>query len=315
MIGIGSSFWLSSPVVAPETAGIKMLCDFTTGFAVLDEQVVEISDIFKCTRTTDGYLEDGTAFSPDELRLSSRGVLIEESRENFVLNSFSPVDQTIALAADTYTLSVGAGGSASITGDSTASATGGNAASFTLGAAGSVDLVVSGNPLWVQIEAGAFATSPIVTTTSSATRSYDRVQPLDLTWFTPDDMVLTVEWEQRQSGSYASNGVSNVVRWAGDAGYSRIRAGSTTFAQIRNEAGTLGLNSGAPGATVPGIHTMTLTSNATDFKIEWSDSFNGTAGSATSENGPCAQHVSSLNIGGNMGGEFINGWIRKLSLT
>lgn len=315
MIGIGTSFWSNSPLAPPDTSGIKMLCDFTTGYAVLNEQTVGISDIFKCTRTTDGSLEDGTTFYPHQLRLSPRGLLIEETRENFVLNSFTPVNQTIPLSADTYTLSVGAGGSAAITGASTAAATDGNATSFSLGAAGTVDLVVSGSPLWVQIEGGAFATSPIATTTGSAIRSYDRVQPLDLSWFTPNDMVLTVEWEQRQSGSFASNGVSNVVRWAGSAGYSRIRAGSTTFAQIRNESGVLGLNSGAPGATVPGIHSMTLTSNASDFKIEWSDSFNGTAGSSSSANGPCAQHVNALNIGGNMGGEFINGWIRKLSLT
>lgn len=315
MIGLGPSLWPNAPALQPDTSGLKMLCDFTTSFAVLNENIVQISDIFACTRTTEGRLNDGTVFAPDMLRLSSQGLLVEEARSNFLLNSFAPANQTVTLAAGTYTLSVGAGGSASISGASSATATTASSDTFTLSSLGNVDLTVSGSPLWVQIEDGAFSTSPIATGATSVTRSYDRVQPHDLSWFTPDDMTLTIEWEQRQNGSLASNGVGNVARWAGNAGYSRIRSGSTTFAQIRNEAGSLGLNSGVGGGTVVGVHTMTLTSNVSEFKVEWSDSLNGTAGSASSQNGPGAAHVSSMYIGGNAGGEFINGFIRKISIT
>ncbi|MEH6834192.1 MULTISPECIES: hypothetical protein [Falsihalocynthiibacter] len=315
MIGLGLPLWPNAPAVQPDTQGLKMLCDFTTGFAVLNENIVQISDIFACTRTTEGRLNDGTVFAPNTLRLSTQGLLIEEARNNVLLTSFAPTNQTVTLAAGTYTLSVGAGGSASLSGAASASASAGSSDTFTLSGSGNVDLAVTGSPIWVQLEDGAFSTSPIATGTTSVTRSYDRVQPHDLGWFTPDNMTFTIEWEQLQNGSLASNGVGNVARWSGNAGYSRIRAGSATFAQIRNEAGTLGMNSGVGGGTVVGIHTMTLTSNASEFKIEWSESLNGSAGSVTSQNGPGAAHVSSMNIGGNVGGEFINGFIRKISIT
>lgn len=315
MIGLGPSLWPNAIASQPDVTGLKMMCDFTTGFAVLNESIVQISDIFMCTRTTEGRLKSGAIFAPNTLRISPQGLLVEEASENILLNSFTPADQTVSLNASTYTLSVGAGGSASLSGAASASATTGNSDTITLVVSGDVDLIVAGNPAWIQLEEGPFASSPISTGATSETRSYDRIQPLDLNWFTPENMVFTIEWEQRQSGSFASNGVSNVIRWAGNSGYSRIRAGSTTFAQIRNESGALGLNSGVGGGTVPGIHAMTLTSTPSEFDVEWTDSLNGTAGSASSVNGPGAAHVSSMYVGGNAGSEFINGFIRKITVT
>ncbi|WP_380058857.1 hypothetical protein ACFE33_15250 (plasmid) [Falsihalocynthiibacter sp. SS001] len=289
-----------------------MFCDFTTGMAAIDGQSVPIESVFQCTRSTVGRLADGTHFAPDTLRRSSRGLLIEEARENYFLNSFAPATQSIALAAGTYTASVGTGGSVAISGDATLATA--SSQSFTLAQAGTITVTISGAPQWVQVENGPFASSPIPTNGAASTRADDFVVPLDLGWFSPENMTFSIEWEQRQSGAFAQNGVSNVVRWAGDAGYSRIRAGSTSFAQIRNQSGALGLNSGVGGATAVGIHTMTLTTSGETLQIAWSDSFNGTSGSATSTDGPAADHVTSLYLGSNATSEFLNGWIRKITV-
>ncbi len=110
--------------------------------------------------------------------LTPRGLLCEEARTNFLLNSTGPATQTVSLGVGTYTLSVVGSGSCTCAAG-TAVGTGFGPATaavpdtFTLTTAGTVVFTVSGSLSRFQCENGAFATSFIATTGSAATRSAD----------------------------------------------------------------------------------------------------------------------------------------------
>jgi hypothetical protein len=94
-----------------------------------------------------------------------------------------PATQAITLSATgSYTLSVWGTSGAATVAAGTASGTGFGAVSaavtggrltFTITATGTITVTISGSPLYVQVEVGAFGTSLIVTGGSSATRAAD----------------------------------------------------------------------------------------------------------------------------------------------
>ena len=122
------------------------------------------------------------SFASDEPRVTDRGLLVEEARTNLFLNSAAPATQSVALTVGTYTLTVW-GSSGSVTssaGTATGSGYGAAAASvagtaqvLTITGNGTVTFTVSGTPLYVNVEAGAYGTSPIVTAGASVTREAD----------------------------------------------------------------------------------------------------------------------------------------------
>jgi hypothetical protein len=73
-----------------------------------------------------------------------------------------------------YTVSIGPGGSATLSGAGTGTPTSGSPVTFTASST-SLTVTVSGSPAWVQVEAGAFASSPITTAGASATRALDNI--------------------------------------------------------------------------------------------------------------------------------------------
>jgi hypothetical protein len=120
------------------------------------------------------------AFGVNQPRIDPAcGLLIEQASTNYFLNSFTPATQTITLpATGSFTTSVwGSGsvttsaGTATCTGYGASSAGASNTISCT--ATGTVVLTVAGSPTAVNFENLAFGTSPIPTTTASATRPAD----------------------------------------------------------------------------------------------------------------------------------------------
>lgn len=110
--------------------------------------------------------------------LIPKGLLAEESRTNYLLNSMAPVTQTVSLTSGVHVLTMsGTGSCACATGTATGTGFGvaneANAVTFTLATAGTVVFTVSGSVSRFQCEKGAFATSFIATTSSAATRSAD----------------------------------------------------------------------------------------------------------------------------------------------
>lgn len=112
------------------------------------------------------------------------GCLIEEGRTNLFLNSRSPATQSITTAATSYTISgVGAvGATLTLSGTATGVLTGTAAKdrdklTFTA-TAGTLTITVAGTWDFVNVEAGTFATSPIVTAGTSVARAADKLSLL-----------------------------------------------------------------------------------------------------------------------------------------
>jgi len=107
------------------------------------------------------------------------GLLIEDTRTNFFLNSGAPVTQTSGtLATGTYTLWMVGAGSVAVAGNS-ATITGagtsidGTPVVFVVTVTGTVNFTITGSPTRVQCELGPFASSYIATAGTTVVRSAD----------------------------------------------------------------------------------------------------------------------------------------------
>lgn len=127
-----------------------------------------------------GLYESGTTLRTEyNAGGTALGIRTEDLRTNLFLNSRTPSTQSVTTTAQSYTISgVGAvGATLTLSGTATGTLTGTGAADrdkLTVTAtAGSLTITVSGTWDFVQVEAGAVASSPIVTTGSTVTRAAD----------------------------------------------------------------------------------------------------------------------------------------------
>jgi hypothetical protein len=119
-------------------------------------------------------------------RITNRGILVEEARTNLLLNSATLSTQTVTTTAVAHTLSFYGTGTVTLTGASTAGPLVGTGANnrvtltFTP-IVGPLLLTVTGSVTLAQVELGAFATSPIITTGAAGTRGADAANQTLLT--------------------------------------------------------------------------------------------------------------------------------------
>lgn len=201
----------------------------------------------------------------DPSTLALRGLLIEEARTNRVLNSATLVTQSVTVAAVAHTLSFTGTGTVTLSGVSTAGPLVGTGATnrvtltFTP-TAGSLTLTVTGTCTLGQLEAGAFATSPIPTTSAAVTRAADVAgnSTLSSIGFNSAEWTLYVQFSAPPNTSASDfPGVCALIETAGGAnntstiyctpsGGNRIRA-NTRAAAVSTEI--TGLTGYAIGAT------------------------------------------------------------------
>lgn len=178
----------SYALTATERVLPRMSLDFTT--ALLDSRV----SITRALNTSTAVNSSGVIatvnanlprFDYDPTTLACKGLLIEETRTNLVLNSLlngaNLTTQNVTVIAIAHTLSFYGSGTITLSGahSATVNGTGAYPSRRTLTftpSAGTLTLTVSGTVQFAQLEIGAFATSFIPTAGASVTRNADVVQ-------------------------------------------------------------------------------------------------------------------------------------------
>jgi hypothetical protein len=175
----------SYSLTATERVLPKLALDFTT--AALDPRVTftrtgNTATVTNSSGVIVGVNADIPRFDFDPVTLVCRGLLIEESRTNVLLNSL--IDgailgtQAVVVTAAARTLSFYGTGQVVLSGAASATVTGTGAyptrTTFTFTpSAGVLTLTVTGTVQFAQLELGSFATSYIPTTTTALTRNAD----------------------------------------------------------------------------------------------------------------------------------------------
>jgi hypothetical protein len=152
-----------------------------------------LTDMFTLTRASTATFFDSTGtmqtagnnvlrFDHNPITLEPLGILIEDTRTNLVLNSATGTNQSVTVTAVAHTLSFYGTGTVTLSGAFVGSLVGTGAypvrstLTFTP-SAGSLTIACTGTIQFIQVEAGAQATSYIPTTGTTATRQAD--QPIN----------------------------------------------------------------------------------------------------------------------------------------
>jgi hypothetical protein len=306
-------------LTATERVLPKLALDFTT--AVLDARVT-------VTRTTNatnpatyinssGVITAATNNQPrfdyDPVTLLCRGLLIEEARANSLLNTDLLATQTVTVTAAIRTLSFYGAGTVTLSGTHTAVVSGTGAYptrttySFTP-SAGVLTLTVTGTVQFAQLEAGAFATSYIPTTTTSLTRNADGVSMTGTNfsdWYNASEGTFLF-----RAASPNATGASTKVIFAATDGTANNRIRSYMLGTIGSQV------------TVGGVGQATLV----DGLVLANDTFyNGVLGYKANNFGLSVNAITplvdtsgtvptidQLDIGAQVGVAFLNGYIQKL---
>lgn len=246
-----------------------------------------------------------------------KGLLIEDARTNLFLNSAVGVTQSCTVTAAAHTLSFWGAGTITLTGTSTAGPLVGTGASarVTLSftpTAGSLTLTVSGSCTNVQLELGAFATSPIVTVGSTVTRAIDvcTIPISSIPSFNAAEGALLVAADREGTSAFG-----RVVRFDDGTANNTIQiisssAGSNRIYTTISAGGVTQMDTSAVGndMTLNTAFNAVVAYRANDCAF----CFNG--GTVTVDNAVTIPTVTTLRIGINVSNvNALNGHIRRVA--
>ncbi len=254
-------------------------------------------------------------FDTHPTTLQPRGLLVESSRTNLLLNSATLSTQSISVTAVPHVLSFYGTGSVTLSGAATGTLNGTGAfpnravLTFTP-SAGSLTLTVTGTVEFAQCGPGTFPTSYIPTTTAAATRAsdYPRVAELNTLNFNPNEGTLLIEFEK--------NFVPQAAVFPCAAGF----FGTGVSMQIYNAPNTTTLNlqvSGGIDTPLPGSFSLSAP-NKVAFAYQNANFAACLNGGALLTNTVAAlpSGFTRLDIGTQLGGSNqFNGWIRRLEYS
>jgi hypothetical protein len=206
-------------MTAAESVLPALALDFTTG--VLDPRVSFIRSGNTATVTNSNGVIVGInanlpRFDFDPVTLACRGLLIEETRTNALLNSLidgtSLATQTVSVTAAARTLSFYGTGQVVLSGAASATITGSGAyptrTTYTFTpAAGNLTLTVTGTVQFAQLELGAFATSFIPTAGTAFARNVDDAFMTGTnfsSWFNATEGTVVVRGSRNSTTSFSA---------------------------------------------------------------------------------------------------------------
>lgn len=313
----------SFALTATERVLPRMALDFTT--AVLDPRVTFTRTGNTATVTnSSGVITAINAnlprFDYDATTLVCKGLLIEQSRTNLLLNSLldgtNLATQSMTVTAAVHTLSFYGTGSVALSGTHVATVNGLGAyptrttLTFTP-TAGSLTLTVTGDVKFANLELGAFATSFIPTAGATATRNAD-VATMTGTNFS--------SWYNATEGSLA---IETTASANANTVYACISDGSQTANSFYfdNDSGSIRNITFSGSAAVSVLNLSSIGTVGASLKLCGAYKLNSFAGSknaatpVTDSSGAVPVAPNELRIGSsplNLPQTYVNGYVKKV---
>ncbi len=207
---VGISVPWFTPWNAPISGTIPgLVLDFSDNSYGVGGAVGSLSSTITISRASDGTRTDDTGaievvgpnigrIDHDPLTLARIGLLLETARTNIFLQSSSPANQTITVAAVPHVLSFYGTGTITLSGAHVATLVGSGAyptksqISFTP-TAGSLVVTISGNVISPQLEEGGIVSTYIPTAANAQLRADDIATVPLSPWFNPSEGTLVFE--------------------------------------------------------------------------------------------------------------------------
>jgi hypothetical protein len=220
-------------------ADSKSLVDSRTGQSLITFTRASSATFIDSAGTLQTAAVDVPRFDHNPTTGESLGLLVEEQRTNLLLNTATLSTQSVTVTAVAHTLSFYGSGTVTLSGASTAGPAVGSGAfparttlTFTP-SAGTLTLTVTGSVTSAQLEAGAFVTSYIPTTTAAATRSADVASITGAnfsSWYRQDEGTMFAE--AKRDFAVPSGLFPRVYQIQGATGTNRVEQSYYTGGQV-----------------------------------------------------------------------------------